>query len=105
MIDRCGEWFEEGRGEAPFLQPVHRESPVDEEVEASCLIWSRTRIHPPQFHHNCVTVHGVRWRFTAVGDFQKPLRLGPWCSMAVNRRFRDRSENHGAPGSNPGPAT
>jgi hypothetical protein len=25
--------------------------------------------------------------------------------MAVNREFQDKSENHGAPGSNPGPAT
>jgi hypothetical protein len=40
-----------------------------------------------------------------VGSFQKPLRFGPWRSMAVNRTFPDKSENHGVPGSNPGPAT
>jgi hypothetical protein len=52
-----------------------------------------------------VAVPDVRWRLTAVDDLQKPLRFGPWRSMVVNRRFRDRSENHGVPGSNPGPAT
>jgi hypothetical protein len=59
-------------------------------------------LRPPQLHHNCVAVPSVRWGFTAVGDIQRPLRFGPWSSMAVNRRFRDKSENHGAPGSNPG---
>jgi hypothetical protein len=38
-------------------------------------------------------------------DFEKPLRFGLRRSMAVNGRFRDKSENHGVPGSNPGPAT
>jgi hypothetical protein len=56
-------------------------------------------------HHICVAVRGVRWRSTAVGALQKPLRFGPWRSMAVNHAFRDRPENHGVPGSNPGPAT
>jgi hypothetical protein len=59
----------------------------------------------PQFHHLCVAAYGVRWRLTGTSDFQKPLGFGPWRPMAVNRRFRDRSENHGVPGSNPGPAT
>jgi hypothetical protein len=59
----------------------------------------------PQLHHLCVAVHGVRWRSTGLDDLQKRLRFGLWRSMAVIRGFRDGSENHGAPGSNPGPAT
>jgi hypothetical protein len=59
----------------------------------------------PQLHHICVEVYGAPWGSTAVGNLRIPLRYCPWRSMAVNRRFRDRSENHGAPGSNPGPAT
>ena len=63
-------------------------------------------VGPPQFHHLCVEVYGAPWGSTAVGDFQKPLReYGPWRPMEVNRGFRDKSENHGVPGSNPGPAT
>jgi hypothetical protein len=61
---------------------------------------------PPQSHHICVAVHGALWRLTAIKDREKPLtEYGPWRSMAVNRRIRDGSENYGAPGSNPGPAT
>jgi hypothetical protein len=65
----------------------------------------RRSLGPPQFHHNCVAVYGVRWRSTAVSALRKPLRFGLWRSVAVNHRFQDGSENHGAPGSNPGPAT
>jgi hypothetical protein len=60
---------------------------------------------PPQSHHNCVAVHGVLWRLTAVEALQKPLRCCPPCPMAANRRIPDGPENHGVPGSNPGPAT
>jgi hypothetical protein len=60
---------------------------------------------PPQLHHICVAVHGVLWRPTAVGDLRKLLKFGPWHPMGVNCRIPDGSENHGAPGSNPGPAT
>ena len=67
--------------------------------------YSPFALGPPPLHHICVAVHGGLWRLTAVGDFQKPLRFGLWRPMAVKRRFADRSENHGAPGSNPGPAT
>jgi hypothetical protein len=62
-------------------------------------------LRPPQLHHLCVAAHGVRWGLTAVGALQEPLRFGLWRSMEVNRRFRDRSENHGVPGSNPDPTT
>ncbi len=56
--------------------------------------------------HNCVAVRGVRWRFTVVCDLRRvPREYGPWRSMAVNRNIPDGSENHGVPGSNPGPAT
>jgi hypothetical protein len=42
--------------------------------------------------HICVEVHGVRWRPTAVGDLQKPLReYGPPRPVAVNRRIPDGS--------------
>jgi hypothetical protein len=63
---------------------------------------------PRWAHHNPTT---TAWRSMAFGGglrraaLERPLRFGLWRSMAVNRRFRDRSENHGAPGSNPGPAT
>jgi hypothetical protein len=62
-------------------------------------------LRPPQSHHNCVAVHGVRWRSTAIGDLQTPLGFGLWGSMANNLRIPDGPENHGVPGSNPGPAT
>ena len=62
-------------------------------------------LSPPQLHHLCLEVYGAPWESTAVGDFQKLLGFGPWRSMAVKRRIPDGTENHGAPGSNPGPAT
>jgi hypothetical protein len=73
-------------------------------IEASKMI--RHSLSPPQLHHICVAAHGAPWRFTAVTRLEKPLReYGPWRPMAVNRGFRDKPENHGVPGSNPGPAT
>jgi hypothetical protein len=36
------------------------------------MIWHA--LIPPQFHHNCVAAHVVRWRSTAVGVLQNPLR-------------------------------
>jgi hypothetical protein len=61
---------------------------------------------PPQLHHNCVAAHGVRWRSMAVGDLQEPHRdTAHGAPMALKRRIPDGSENHGVPGSNPGPAT
>jgi hypothetical protein len=62
-------------------------------------------LSPAQLHHICVEVYGAPWGSTAVGDIQKPLEFGLWRPMAVNRGFSDRSEIHGVPGSNPGPAT
>jgi hypothetical protein len=86
----------------------HREperEPVYDRPEIFFSFWLSLALGSPQLHHLCVAVHGVRWGLTAVGDLENALRFGPWGSMAVNRGFRDRSENHGVPGSNPGPAT
>jgi hypothetical protein len=66
---------------------------------------SGTHSRPTTIHHLCVEVYGAPWGSTAVGDLQKPLGFGLWRSMAVNRWIPDESENHGVPGSNPGPAT
>lgn len=52
-----------------------------------------------------MAVYGVRWRSTAVGNLQTPLRFAPSRPMAVNREILDGPENHGVTGSNPGPAT
>ena len=41
----------------------------------------------------------------ADGDLHEPLRCDPRRPMAVKRRLWDGPENHGVPGSNPGPAT
>jgi hypothetical protein len=77
----------------------------DQEVRQSAQPTIRNPLRPPQCHHNPVAVPGVQWRPTGIDDLHKPLRFGPRCLMAVNRRIRDGSENHGVPGSNPGPAT
>jgi hypothetical protein len=75
-------------------------------IAQNLLLVVALALGPPQLHHLCVEVHGAPWGSTVVGDFQKPLReYGLWRPMAVKRRFADRSENHGVPGSNPGPAT
>ncbi len=74
-------------------------------IAQNLLLVPALALRPPQFHHNCVALYGVRWRLTAVGDLRKPLRFVPWRPMAVNRSTGDGPENHGVPGSNPGPAT
>ena len=91
-------WLTKGRGRLGRCRQ-------GQEVRQSAQPTIRNPLRPPQCHHNPVTVPGVRLRSTAGGDLREPRIFGPWPSVAVNRRIRDGSENHGVPGSNPGPAT
>ena len=91
-------WLTKGRGRPGRCRQ-------DREIRQSARQTIGNPPRPPQCHHNPVAVHGVRWRLTAVGNLRKPLRFGLRRPMAANRRILDRSENHGVPGSNPGPAT
>jgi hypothetical protein len=98
-------WFEDSTDSALDwgLAGALRNEDVRDTVRAMSRMSKPPR--PPQCHHNCVAAHDVRWRSMAIGDLQTPLRFAPSRPTAVNRRIPDGPENHGVPGSNPGPAT
>jgi hypothetical protein len=56
-------------------------------------------------HHNPAASHGVSWRFTTSRLAEIRLRGALPLPMALYGEVPPETENHGVPGSSPGPAT